>query len=401
MRRHNEGGQVLPLVALCLTVLMGIGGVGVDVGYLEYRQQAQQVATDAAAVGGAEALVRAGCGASTTAQSAAYADASTNGFTNAGNGGNIVVTVDNPPPSGPYANNNCAVYVQIATSQVATFFSRLFGYRNGMNESTQAVAMVASSSNPSACIYLLSPTVQANFNGANIDAPGCSIAINDTANFNGATITAPSIGYAGAAPNENGANFKLATPAPMLPVADPCGEVSGCSYLTNDTPSSSGCTSFNGNGYNGPLSAGCYSYLNLNGATVTMNPGTYVFSGTSNFNGAHVTGTNVTIYVTSSGTPPNFNGASVSLSAPTTGNDAGVLYYQVPSNTQSANFNGASNTYSGLIYCPGAAAVNFNGANGGYVVLVFGSTNFNGSSAVDFASPPPGGSLVKQAVLAE
>ncbi len=55
--------------------------------------------------------------------------------------------------------------------------------------------------------------------------------MNDTANFNGATVSAPFIGYAGAAPIENGATFKLAAPAPMLPVADPCTEIAGCSYL--------------------------------------------------------------------------------------------------------------------------------------------------------------------------
>jgi hypothetical protein len=45
--------------------------------------------------------------------------------------------------------------------------------------------------------------------------------------------------------------------------------------------------------------------------------------------------------------------------------------------------------------------VNFNGANGGYLVLVFGAVNFNGSVPQDFATPPPEQSLVKQAVVAE
>ncbi|HET6274956.1 MAG TPA: hypothetical protein VFE16_03330, partial [Candidatus Cybelea sp.] len=85
--------------------------------------------------------------------------------------------------------------------------------------------------------------------------------------------------------------------------------------------------------------------------------------------------------------------------APTGGSYPGVLYYQTSSNTTSANFNGTSNYYNGLIYCPGATSVNFNGAHGGYVVLVFGSSNFNGSGAVDLASPPPGGAFIRQAVL--
>ncbi len=392
--------MVLPLVAVTLAVLMGFAGVGVDAGYLEYRQQAQENATDAAAIGGAQALVRSGCGSGGAATTAAQADASANGFANLGNNGNTTVTVYNPPANGPYSGSSCAVEVQIKTRHVATFFSRLYGYNAGMDESTDAVASSVSSTS-SACIYLLSPTVSGNFNGANVNSPGCGIAINDTANFNGATILAPSIGYAGPAPNENGSNFKLAKPAPMLPVADPCVDAPGCSYIANHPPSSSGCTSFNGNGYHGYLNPGCYSYLNLNGANVTLNPGVYVLSGSSNFNGSSVTGSGVTIYVPVGGTAPNFNGATMNLSAPTSGNYANVLYYESPSNTSSANFNGTNQFYTGIIYCPGAASVNFNGAHGGYVVLIFGSTNFNGSAAVDFATPPPSGGFIKQAVLAE
>ena len=164
---------------------------------------------------------------------------------------------------------------------------------------------------------------------------------------------------------------------------------------------SANCTAFNGNGYNGPVAAGCYSNLNLNGATVTMS-GTYVLSGTSNFNGATINGSNVTLYVPAGATPPNFNGdRGASLSPPSSGNYNGVLYYQAPSNTASPNFNGTQNSYSGLIYAPGSTSANFNGSAGTYVVLVFGAANYNGSTAWDFATPAPGQALVKQVVLAE
>jgi Putative Flp pilus-assembly TadE/G-like len=393
--RARKAGQVLPFLAVCLGALMGFAGISVDVGFLEYRQQTQQSATDAAALGGAQQLVRSSCTNASNAESAATTDAASNGFTA---GGNVTVNAHSPPQSGPYAGNNCAIGVQITTAHVQTFFSQLFGYPQGMSESTQAVAAV--SANGNGCIYLLSTTITQNFNGANVSSANCGVYINYTANFNGATFKVPYIGYAGPAPNENGANFTEATPSPMLPVADPCLDIPGCAYLTANPPSTSSCSSFNGNGYNGALTPGCYSYLNLNGANVTMS-GTYVLTGTSNFNGAHITGTGVTIYVTASGTPPNFNGANVTFTPPSTGNQAGVLYYQVPSNTASANFNGTSNSYTGLIYAPGATDVNFNGANGGYVVLVFGAVNFNGSAAQDFASPPPGQSLVTKAVIVE
>lgn len=396
MKRKSQSGQVLPLIALSLAALMGFGGIGVDVGYLEYRDQAQQAATDAAAAGGADALVKAGCPNRTAATTSADTDAANNGFSNAGT---TAVTVVNPPSTGYFANNVCAVNVTIATTNVATFFARAFGYPTGVTETTQATAVVTNAGN--GCIYLLSPTVSSNFNGGHLTATKCGALINDTANFNGSTIDALSIGYAGAAPNTNGATFPLGQPQPMMPVADPCPEITGCNYLANNPQSTANCSDFHGNGYHGALIAGCYNNLNLNGATVTMS-GLYTFNGSENFNGANITGNGVTMYVTANASPPNFNGTSqATMTAMTTGNTAGVLYYQVPSNSGSPNFNGSSVNYSGLIYAPTPTSINFNGASGGYLVLVFGAANFNGSVSQDFATPPPSQSYVKQAVVAE
>jgi len=376
---------------------MGFGGIGVDVGYLEYWQQQQQTATDAAAAGGADALLKAGCPNQSAAKSAALADAALNGFTN---GNNVTLTAVNPPASGPFANNVCAVDVTLNTNHVATFFAKLFGYPSGMTETTHAAAVVTTTGG--GCIYLLSSTVSSNFNGANVTAKKCGALINDTANFNGAVINVMSIGYAGGAPNTNGATFTTASPAPMLPVADPCPEIAGCAYLAANPPSTSNCQSVNDNGFNGTIYPGCYSSLNLNGAHVTMATGTYVFTGSLNDNGAIIDGSaGVTIYIPNGAPAPNFNGADATLAPPSSGNEQGVLYYQVPSNTANPNFNGTSNKVSGLIYAPGATSVNFNGAQGGYLVLVFGAANFNGGTAQDFATPPPYTSLVKQAVVAQ
>src|SRR5579863_8185135 len=162
-RGHAQRGAVLPLVAICLAVLMGFAGLSVDVGFLEYKQQAQQSATDAAAVGGAEAAYADGCQSSTAATSAAKSDATLHGFTNAGNGtvgssGGMVVTVNNPPATGVYANNTCAVSVSITNPTVQTFFSKVLTGVNSMPETTQAVGY-ASQNNPG-CIWLLTTSQQ-------------------------------------------------------------------------------------------------------------------------------------------------------------------------------------------------------------------------------------------------
>jgi hypothetical protein len=211
-----------------------------------------------------------------------------------------------------------------------------------------------------------------------------------------------------------------------VPVADPCPMIAGCNYLANNPPAAgSGCTSETFTGVaTATVTPGCYSSLTVTGGTnlvfsggnyvfnsiivngttnVTFDPGLYVFNGTTTINGeSSVTGSGVTLYVTANGTPPTFNGiSSLSLSPPTSGNYDGVLYYQVPSNTQSPIFNGVSMTISGLIYAPGATDAVFNGTSGHYLLIVVGAATFNGSSAYDLASPPPNASLTHTSVLSQ
>jgi Flp pilus assembly protein TadG len=397
MRRHlSERGQVLPMVAICLAVLMGFGAMSIDAGYVEYRQRQQQNAADAAAIGGAQQLVYDGCGDSSAASAAADNDAANAGFAT---GGSVTVTPNNPPASGPYANNNCAVQVTITNTRTQTFLSRVFGWANGMPETTSATAEVTDNRNPP-CINVLGSTATSNFSGATVDAD-CGININNTANFDNARVTAPSIGYAGATPTETGATFSKATPAKMLPVADPCPEIAGCAWLTANTPSTTNCQNYTGS--KGTVPQGCYNSLNLQNANVTFS-GTYVLNGTSNFNGANITGNGVTIYVTANGSPPDFNGAMVSLSAPSSGDSEGVLYYQVAANTKNPNFNGGCMpSFSGLIYAPGAPGVAMNGTGGDnyYAPIVVGGIDTTQGTTSNFGAPPANGSLIKEAVLVQ
>ncbi len=401
-RRRAESGQVLPLIAICLTALMGFGGMSVDVGYLEYHQREQQSSADAAALGGAQQLIYSNCANSSAATTAADNDAAESGYTNGAN--HVTVTVQNPPTTGPYAGNGCAVTVTVTAAKVSTFFTRLFGnaFSSGATESTQATGLVRA--NNDGCFYALSAGSSSTFNGDNVNAGGCGFLINDTALFNGSNFDAGSIGYGGGAPTENGTTFPGATPAPMLKVADPCQEITGCAYIAANPPPATNCTSYNKSASNLTVEPGCYSSFTQNGGSnITLAPGTYVFTGSTLFNGVtNVTGSGVTLYVAAGGTPPTFNGCTnVTLSAPTTGNDAGVLYYQVPSNSGNPLFNGTGMQLSGLVYAPSATGATFNGTNGGYLVVVVGAATFNGSSAYNLASPPPNGSLIKSAVLGQ
>lgn len=391
--RRGQRGQVLPLIAVTLTALIGVGGMAVDVGYWEYRQQAQQSATDAAAIGGAQQLVRSGCSGSAGAQAAALADAGSNGFSNAGN---VSVQANSPPQSGPFQSNNCAVAVKITSSHVASYFANLFGYPTGATESTQAVATVTA--NNYGCVYLLSATQVSDISNAHIDAPQCGIVINDTANMSNSTINVAEASYAGAAPNISGATFPEATPAPALPASDPCPEIAGCAYLKNNPPSTSGCSP-GGTYNNAALSAGCYQTLTLQG-TDTLGPGLYVINGQFHANNATVTGSGVTIYMTAAVADTNFSNAHLTLSPPTGGSTSGVLFYRNPAQSSALDLSTCTCNFGGLLYFP-TTQVNYSNAGGNYTVLIFGNANFSTSKTLDFGTPPAGDTIFTQAVLGQ
>jgi hypothetical protein len=394
----GERGQVLPFIGICLMVLMGVGAVAVDITYVDYQQMRMQSAADAAAVAGAQQLVTHGCPDQADAKTAAQNDSQVDNFTPSAS---VLVQVDNPPTitDGPYQGDNCAVYVNIKVPQTTTWFLKLFNAPSGIAVSTTAVAEMQTT-NPG-CIYLLKPGVTTSFTGAIINAPSCSILLNDTASFSGSTIKAASIGYAGAVPTSG--TFPEVGPTPMIQTQDPCPEIAGCAAIVASPPSVSSCTTLPPQS-GGSISPGCYNGLTLSGA-VTLNPGTYVLNGTSSFTGATLTGTGVTFYVTATGTAADFSqvAAGSSLSPPTSsGAYPNVLYYQVPGNTGNPHFTGGLTNISGLIYASGASAATYCCTTGN-VVLVFGGATFSSAvgNAANTVTIPSSSNIVRRVVIVE
>jgi hypothetical protein len=314
------------------------------------------------------------------------------------------VKIQNPPQSGPFSGNNCAVYAQITRTGVASYFSRLFGYGSGVTETTQAVGIVTSD-NPG-CLYLLSQAATLNLNVDVVVAPKCSILANSsTVETLGAVMDVKGFGYAHALQENLLSLFLGAQPKPMLPVADPCPEITQCAYLAANPPSTTGCTSFV---YNSVLpttvNPGCYSTFENNLGIVTMNPGIYVFTGPVNNTGVLI-GNGVTMYAASGAGPVGLNGSVALLAPPTSGSTAGVLYYQVPSNTNPVAFNASVNlSLSGLVYAPGATGEILGQANitfGQYVVFVLSNLQTLVGVNLTLPGPPNGLSLIKRAALAE
>ena len=179
LNRHRRNrGQTLPAIGFCLMAIMAFGALAVDMGYLDYQHMRMQNATDDAALKAAKALIPNDCPDQTTANTAAQADASLDGFPA---GAQINVTVHNPPQAadGPYVGVNCAVSVEINVPQTTTWFLKLFNAPTGMPITTQAVALMENN-NPG-CIFLLNPSVVSTFTGAKISASSCALLMNDTA----------------------------------------------------------------------------------------------------------------------------------------------------------------------------------------------------------------------------
>jgi len=114
----------------------------------------------------------------------------------------------------------------------------------------------------------------------------------------------------------------------------------------------------------------CGGLVMGNDANVVMNPGTYIINGGSfNVGGAvQLNGSGVTIVLTGSGSDYASvtigNGANVTLSAPTTGATAGLLFLQdrnAPKTGSSSFQGGATERLTGALYFPSQTVTYSNG----------------------------------------
>ena len=381
-------GQVLPLVGVCLTVLLGAAALAVDVGYLRYAQRIQQSATDSAAVAAAGELIYPN---STDVVSAAKSDAAQNAFTD--DGTNVIVTVNNPPASGPAAGDASAVEV-IVRNHAPMFFAQIFGMSSQWIQ-TRAVARITHVSN--VCIYALRGdiTLQGG-GGGGITSPTCGLLTNANLNVTGqANVDALEVGYAVNGPG--GGSYPLGQPARTLPAVDPCQTYPGCAYLASlGAGLHSGCMPQTQ--LPNPIPPGEYCQP-FSPGNATLSPGLFVLDQGMSISGTStLSGTGVTIY--NLGGLSLSGNVSVNLSAPTTGDMAGIVYFQPAANASSATIDGRSGTDNlvGAVYMP-SADLTFNGNMPNMTFLVAGSITMNGGGMG--AGPSTNYQGLPHAVLAE
>jgi hypothetical protein len=399
------------MVLICLAILtiMGLVGLVADVGSLQAQKQLMQTAADSAALAAGQEL---NYGDSVAAGDA---DAASNGFTNGQNG--VVVTINNPPRSGP--NTGKSGYIEAIVSRPEpTFFLRVLG----LTTISLSARAVSSAGNGPNCIYVLDPSAaSAMYLNGNINIQsGCGVLVDSSSSsglfVNGnITVTAPSIGVVGGYSSNGNVTF---TPQPkkgILPAADPLAYVQAPSY---------GACSYNSFSLNGNYGSAGTPYqmnpgvycggISFNGNFyVKFNTGTYVLAGGGiSFNGnATMTGTGVTFYNTTGtggykGIVLNGN-VTLNFSAPTSGSLSGILFFQdrsIPAGSAGSTVNGNSgSTIDGALYFPSTTLTyNGNSSSSGYSIIVADKLVANGNSNVgDNYSSLANGSPIKGLVLSE
>src|SRR5258708_15609984 len=111
-------GQVMLLVCVGIFALTGMIAVVADFSFLRHQRNMMQTAADSAAMAGAEELNYGDVAA------AGKADAASNGYTDGA--GNVTVTMNNPPSTGPNAGIGGFVEA-IVSKPEPTYFMRVLG----------------------------------------------------------------------------------------------------------------------------------------------------------------------------------------------------------------------------------------------------------------------------------
>jgi hypothetical protein len=402
------------MMTLSLTLLLGMLGLAVDVGWAYYRQQATQAAADAGATAAARAAVTSApsgptctgavwCGAATNCPATAVTSPSTsfdnacmlasaNGFTTSGIDTVSVqagVSSTAPSVSGPAPAYWVVVRV---TEALPALFAAAFA-RGGLSPGATATAGAIANPGGGDCMYILDPSASGAFlatNGAAVTA-ACGIYVDSTSSsamtITGATVTAPTIDVVGGVSKTNGGTTSVSPSTGAASATDPFKN------LASPTPAGT-CQNLSFTGNHATPAPGTYcSFAAYSGQTVTMSAGTYIVNG-GYFSASDATITStggVFIYLTGGATVAISNGSTVTLSAETSGTYQGVLFDQdrTESSPGASTFQGGSSmNLTGSLYFPHSTLNINNGSASSTLAIVADMVNFSGG--VNLKADPNG-----------
>ncbi|RAK60710.1 hypothetical protein DJ021_13275 [Phenylobacterium hankyongense] len=390
----DRSGASAVIVGLSMVTVLGFVGLGIDVGASYVARRSAQNAADSAAFSAAAAVMAGTSNVTDQARAVAAAYGLRDGVDG------VQVTVNTPPATGGQAGNAKAVEVIIARPG-RRFFSVPFARAGGVIRA-RAVARYGAVGN--ACVVALNSTASASAletGSTDVKLVGCSLYANSTSSTalqlkGAATITADSVGLVGGYSLSNNAalNTTNGVHTGQAAIADPYKDVplpaySGCDFTGGSLPS--GVYSNTG----GRPLVFCNGLSISSGATVTLNPGTYIIDrGDLTVNGgATLKGQGVTLVFTSS-TGSNYstlhiNGnATIDLSAPTSGPTQGMALYQdrrAPGGVENVFNGGSTQRIQGAIYFP-SQKVTFSGGSStttpGCTQLLASEVAFKGNASL-------------------
>lgn len=372
--RRSQSGNIAIMAGLSMTALVGFCGLGVDSASWLYGARQLHAAADIASYDAAVALNAGGSGSTLT--TAATTGATTNGW----NSANGTITVNSPPASGTHQNNK-SVEV-ILTENMPRYFTGLF---SSSTVTIQARSVSTTQGEHDACVIALgsSGTDISMSGGANVSSPNCDIVANSSSSSGismsgGSHVTTPCLVSVGGISVTGGSGYtlnnctSLTTNAPVA--TDP--------YASVAEPTASGpCLSYTNQS---SISYGHYcSGISVGGGkSLTLQSGTYYLDGNFSISGgATVTGSGVTIYL-SSGHHLSINGGgTATLSAPTSGTYSGIVFFGDRTGSGSNSFSGGANTtITGAIYFPTQSMSYSGGAtdNSTCTQLIASTVSFSG-----------------------
>ena len=362
--RSQRGGIAIQVVIL-LVLLLAFAGLSVEVVAMLMTKRHMQSAADSSALAAAMAVQR--------GYPVAYADEAAAISRNAGfvdGAGGTTILVNKPPASGPYAGNNSAVEVVMTQAQTLALIPVLSGAAFTLH--VRAVALADSAG--VACALALDPSASKAVSaqgGVAVTMNDCGVAANSTASnaiFVGgaSSMSAAALSTPGGFSTQGSGQLNISgiesTDAAAIP--DP--------YADRTVPTPGTCT-YAGQIKNTTrtLSPGTYCAsgsnpaIDIKDSTVTLNPGVYIlvdagFSATGPT--TVINGSGVTIVLTGTGSGSKIGSVNITsnptltLSAPTTGSTAGMVFFQDPRAPSSGGPDniqaGASTSFTGALYFP-------------------------------------------------
>ena len=392
--RKNQRGSVLILYTMAITVLAGMTGLAVNVGWAYFQESAAQAAAEAAASAAVVAAAsysasgitcttnNIGCQAATACPSTITSPANNlgngclyakdNGFQTGGTNQRMLMAANTT--GSPVSGLTVQYWVSATAVQTMplTFLS-LLGQNAAVISKTVTAGLVPAVQGD--CIYALNKNTQhALVVTGNGDVnSGCGVWVNSSSDkalqvsgngtlransgginlyggdkdSNGLCTSPTEIGCMAPTPSKTGSQFSdplASLPAPAFSGCDFTSQVK----ITNGTAA---------------LSPGVYcGGIAISGGTVTFNPGIYILNGGGlNITSATttITGSGVMFYNTADASH-NFKtisvsgGASVTLSAPTSGTYTNILFFQDRSQGGTSDNNtfsgGSTEQLTGILY---------------------------------------------------